>query len=62
MAVLYVVAAGLGLSAALFHFIRYRAISALCNLSHETMADHIRINQLLNGGPEGPLVASTSTP
>jgi GPH family glycoside/pentoside/hexuronide:cation symporter len=61
MAVLYVVSAGLGLSAGLFHFIRYRAISALGDLSHETITDHIRINQLLNGGPEAAPVAIAST-
>jgi len=52
MAVLYVVAAGLGLAASLFHFIRYRAVSALEAVPHAAMVDHIRINWLLKGEAE----------
>ncbi len=59
MAVLYVVAAGLGLSASLFHFIRYRAVNALAELPEASLEAHIRINQLLKGETELP-VAPTS--
>ncbi len=49
MAVLYVVAAGLGLAAFLFHFVRWRAAPGLAGLATQTLEDHIRINRLLRG-------------
>ena len=52
MAVLYVVVAGLALSASLFHFIRFRAVGKLSEMTAATLQDHIRINQLLNGDDE----------
>ena len=60
MAVLYVVTAGLGLSATLFHYIRYRAIGALIHLPPATIEGHIRINQLLNGETDVSAVATAS--
>ena len=52
MAVLYVVVAGLSLSATLFHLIRWRVVRRLSEVSHETLRGHIRINQLLKGSGE----------
>jgi GPH family glycoside/pentoside/hexuronide:cation symporter len=49
MAVLYVVAAGLGLAALLFHSIRWRAANALVEVDHATLEAHIQINRLLKG-------------
>lgn len=49
MAVLYVVFAGVGLAALLFHHIRWRAANRLGNFDHETLKAHIEINRLLNG-------------
>lgn len=52
MAVLYVVVAGLALSASLFHIIRFRAVGKLSEMTAATLQDHIRINQLLSGDDE----------
>ena len=49
MAVLYVVLAGLSFTALLFHTIRWRAAGRLDRVEHETIRDHIRINELLKG-------------
>ena len=49
VAVLYVVAAGLGLAALLFHFIRWRAANTLSDVDHATLEAHIQINRLLKG-------------
>lgn len=49
MAVLYVVAAGLGLTALVFHFVRWRAALRLTRIDHRVLEEHIRINRLLRG-------------
>jgi GPH family glycoside/pentoside/hexuronide:cation symporter len=54
MAVLYVVAAGLGLSATCFHLIRFRAAAGLDAVPQAAIEHHIRINRLLNGDAEVP--------
>lgn len=52
MAVLYVVAGGLGLAALLFHCIRWRALDGLLDVRHDVIIDHIRLNRLLKGQEE----------
>jgi len=49
MAVLYVVAGGLGLAALIFHFIRWRAAPGLERIDHRVLTQHIEINRLLRG-------------
>ncbi len=49
MAVLFVVAAGLGLAALVFHFIRWRAAPRLVHVDRRILTEHIEINRLLRG-------------
>lgn len=60
MAVLYVVAAGLGLAGLLFHHIRRRATRSLSELSSTTLEEHIEINRLMKGELANPALGTAA--